>query len=878
MFKNSLLIISLLLSIPSFSAPIVPLSVFERAGLARTDEPVLMGVPLPESLYSDISIFALKDESGNVIPCEFRAANKWFRDKQSIRWLHIDFQTSLAANQNKTVYLCDEPASHAVSGSKLSVTDLGTKIQVTTGPLRFTVKKQNFNLFDEAWIDESGGGTFDDAHKIIASHNKGFSLLTTGGERYYASNDNSMALTVERQGPMAVVLRAEGYLKNSSGSALFWFDCRIYAYNNSKIVRVVYSWENRNNDVSAFVSMYGMNLEVPLNLGSSKHFGIGDKGGPKTGTLNAADTAGLLMARIDKYRFLGAVAGDSGNTRIDGASNYDFGTAWMSDGSKGAGISEQYFWQTYPSSVELQGNGTINLGMFSHRFTEGDTVFPPRFRDHYNMYSGMGRMHEIRFVFYNDDGDAEVRSELVGVNSRVFAAAPAVWYTRGTRCFGNLLEKGNSSLYLPAHWATVNNYETYHYNGAMKCLGGTNSAIGGKDNYDYLGWGDNGHQLDWSWGGLMWNGNYYDLPYVFYIHFIRQINYLFLDYAIAHSQSVQDLHLVHFEANNPQDGACRYCPPMNQIGADAPEPDVQGHTSHHKTQSLWAKYCLLGDDRALEVAKRGLKWIEGLGVTMTNAGNLTTSRRIGHVFNTLNWAYQFLLTAPELAAINANLDALKTTVAAGGIPGQGWMAGLALEGVTDAYYATGRADVPPFLKQCLDLTTGMVSNAAYASGFTYRFYNQATYFSKMGTLLTDFGDGTSFLHHEKDYAENGRSIAKALYFYGIPDSAANKNVSVVSLEERLQLGEPHESLLTMPNPVNAGTTIYLPQSVHGNRLAPALVKVYSLDGRLAADLSAGIRPGCRSVQWRPNGISSGVYVVRCVKNGKQYKAKIALVR
>ena len=66
--------------------------------------------------------------------------------------------------------------------------------------------------------------------------------------------------------PMACVIKVEGRLKNSAGTPQFFFQARIYAYNNSKIVKVVFSFENRNSDVTTFVPMHGLNLELPLGF------------------------------------------------------------------------------------------------------------------------------------------------------------------------------------------------------------------------------------------------------------------------------------------------------------------------------------------------------------------------------------------------------------------------------------------------------------------------------------------------------------------------------------------------------------------------------------------------------------------------------------
>ncbi|MBL8026586.1 MAG: hypothetical protein JNL74_09255, partial [Fibrobacteres bacterium] len=277
----------LVLTAISLSAePIVTLTVTERDGFARKAEPILMGVTLPESLITDTAVLALKDASGNVVNCHFTPAQKWWRDKQSIRWVHMNFQTDIDANASKQFTLWRDAASHRFSGSNLALVDLGTKYQITTGPVRFTVKKKGFNLFDEAWIDESGAKNFTDANRVIATHRKGFSMLSSGSVRYYSVNDSAATSTivVEQNNPAVIILKADGKLKSATGTALFDYSCRIFAYANSKIVRVVFSFENRNQVADAFTSLYGLNLELPLSL-TTVNYGMGHKNGPRTGTL-----------------------------------------------------------------------------------------------------------------------------------------------------------------------------------------------------------------------------------------------------------------------------------------------------------------------------------------------------------------------------------------------------------------------------------------------------------------------------------------------------------------------------------------------------------------------------------------------------------------
>jgi hypothetical protein len=863
-----------------YSEPIVTLSVTERAGFSRVSEPVLMGVPLPDGLLSDTGELALKDASGNVVNCHFAPAQKWWTDKQSLRWVHLNFQTDMDSGAVKQFTLWREPASHRFSGSNLSLSDLGTKYQITTGPVRFTVKKKGFNLFDEAWIDESGAMGFTNTNKVIDTHKKGFSLLSSGGVRYYGVNDSAATSTVvvEQNNPAVIVLKADGKMKSAAGSSLFDYSCRIFAYANSKIVRVVFTFENRSPTASSFVSMYGLNLELPLSL-SSVNYGFGHKRGTKTGTLSGSDAAYLYVHAIDKYRFgLNNSVIDSGNTRTD--RSFDLGTVWASDGSKGVGALTQFFWQMYPSSVEINGSGNLNLGLFSHRLRSGPTSFPPRFADHYDIAAGMARTHDIRIVFFNDDTEKEVRASLSGSQSPLYALAPAAWYCRATKALGPLVEKGNWSLFTSAESSVVAPVETKIWTNALRCVGNTNGLIGGKEAYDYLGWGDNPHGYK-AVGDLYWNGNYYDLPILIYTHFVRTLDYRFLDYAYAHTAHIRDLHQTHFEPTSGSDGACRYCPPTNHYGNETLVPAVMTQTSHHKTQSMFFQYYMLADYRARDVALKGVKWIKNKG-TSENAEFACYTRRPANCINTLVEGYKYNYDAGCLTVLNNFITSISNIMGTRGVPACGltdqfWMVGLLGEAMVDAYEATRNTEWMRLAKLASDSIppSSASSNMAYTAAASWRFYNSPQ--NRVRALGNFSKVPTDVTHLEKDYTLDCRSIPKAIGMFAIPDSLNGTSAAEAGSGARLD----DIALSITPNPFNPSTLLLLSGILTKHEIVS--IAVFSSTGKKIWSIEGMTANGSFVAEWNGKDadnvpVSSGYYLARAVAGSRIVEKKMVLIR
>ena len=232
--------------------PLVTLTVAEREGTARAGEMVVTGVPLPEGRVKDATTLALTDAAGHRVPAEVRPVTRW--PDGSIRWVHLYFPADCpAAKAVKVTLTGGRVPTKAVS--PLTVGEADGAITVVTGPLKFIVRTQGFNLIDAAWIDETGRGTFDEAHQVIAPHTQG-AVVRVDGKDYAAGNDRDVTVRVEEQGPMHVVIKAAGAHRNEKGEKQLNFVARLYAFAGSPAVKLVYT----------FVNAQGADRQVPIRV------------------------------------------------------------------------------------------------------------------------------------------------------------------------------------------------------------------------------------------------------------------------------------------------------------------------------------------------------------------------------------------------------------------------------------------------------------------------------------------------------------------------------------------------------------------------------------------------------------------------------------
>ena len=134
----------------------VELTLVERQGVPRRAEPVTCGVPLPKGQLEDIgSVRLLRD--GKEVPAQFRAAGLW-RPEASIRWLLVDFQADLKANERQkyTLQYGAGVRGRVVPSSRIQIAQDDDACTVDTGAATFRIGKKAFSLFEEVRL---GDGT-----------------------------------------------------------------------------------------------------------------------------------------------------------------------------------------------------------------------------------------------------------------------------------------------------------------------------------------------------------------------------------------------------------------------------------------------------------------------------------------------------------------------------------------------------------------------------------------------------------------------------------------------------------------------------------------------------------------------------------------------
>jgi hypothetical protein len=355
----------------------LPLEVSNWSATARTREPVSAGVPLPAGVVTDLAKLRVTDAAGKTVPAQFRPLSRWWFEKHaqgsanpSVKWVLCDFLADVPSKEKARYSLSYDNAA-AVPSQGLVVNETASLVTVSTGPLRFTVSKQRFNLFESLWLDQDANGEFSDAEKVIAG-GKGGGVATAGawaaggavaGTAHLSSLNAPERVIVEESGPLKAILRVEGRhhaSANGVAKGLYGYQVFITAYAGKDYVDVQWAVTNtllEGDKPAAGANPYTVHvwplkeyrLDLDLALGETQTYTL-------LGSAEATGSAGATSARL--------MQGKTGFTVTGGAAGTDAkGAAALGDGKVSVLVALRDFAVNSPKAISVSKN-RISLELF----------------------------------------------------------------------------------------------------------------------------------------------------------------------------------------------------------------------------------------------------------------------------------------------------------------------------------------------------------------------------------------------------------------------------------------------------------------------------------------------------------------------------------
>jgi hypothetical protein len=215
-----------------------------RVERAQADVPVTFGIPMPKGALDNPDHVRVLDSSQREIPSQITDVSTWEPLDPSIKWIWVFFFTTSSSRE----YILEfGPNVHRapLTGPKISMVNNqrpGGGIDVTTGPLKFSVRKGNGSGFlDSVYVDADGQGFGeDDLMAVAPADGRGSFLDLVNDSGPDASKAWVRRTTMERgSGPLHAIIRVDGeYRYSKPGHAPAPFVTRIHAYAGRSYITV----------------------------------------------------------------------------------------------------------------------------------------------------------------------------------------------------------------------------------------------------------------------------------------------------------------------------------------------------------------------------------------------------------------------------------------------------------------------------------------------------------------------------------------------------------------------------------------------------------------------------------------------------------------
>jgi rhamnogalacturonyl hydrolase YesR len=597
--NRCILLFLALLFCHSAAAERLPLLIQEIAGIARKGEVVTSGVPFPMGTLSTNAPVRMADASGKPIPLQVRTSATW-RDG-SVKWLLLDFPVTVASNDAAQVFLEYGPGVQAAPlASGIRIQEQGDQFWVDTGPLKFSIAKTQFGIFNQVYLDRNGNDSFEAEEQTTS---RGLQQTLTLAKEFAGLQTKVQPPTevsVEQAGPIRAVIKVGGWITDGQGSRLVKYLFRVQAFANSTSVKVDYTTTQLADKIK-MLWVQDISLTLAQRLESDAQFIIGGEATAHQGKIPPTGSVTLTQLAESSYSIKKPEGEIERGIKASGWVDVTAGNAG------GVLVSSRSFWQQFPKAITVSKDG-IRFGLY-----------PAEESRPLDMDQGLAKTHEFVFAFHPELTLEALAQIPTAAAHPLFAAASTEWYCN-SKVFGDLQ---------PFNFDLFPDYETLTEASGDQFI--KKMATGWR-----------------HWGDVYYGGEYkgtnsymnleYDVHHNFYCQFARTGLRKYLDTAMTMAS-----HQADIDTNHKTGWQWKHSPRHVEIQAEF------GHTF---TRGLLETYFLTGNQRCFEAAVE-------LGVYFSkqirNPRELGNERQIG-------WSLISLLPVYEATWDQKYLEAAKQTI------------------------------------------------------------------------------------------------------------------------------------------------------------------------------------------------------------------------
>ena len=460
----------------------------------------------------------------------------------------------------------------------LRVEERDREVEVHTGALRFTMRRDSEYLLEEVVLD--GGAD------VLAGPLSGEVVTRDGWERtrFVAVAEE---VAVEAAGPERVAVSATGHLR--AGEAVFGrFTCRVHAYRDKPYLRLFYRIFNDADLPAQLVEEFLLRLQTTLVEGEAAL-------GEQRRATDAAETGRLLVRQHahDGYEVF------EGNDQRRASGAHWQGPIHLRSAAGSVAGQVRHFAQQHPKRMWAGAGGQVVFDFFT------------RTRDYeqYVMTRGEAKRHELLLHFDADEG-AQVEAAFAAFESPPLLNAPQ-WYAEN-QAFGRgapLTTEQFPGLY---RWMVE------AWTPSLVCT----VPLGLRN------WPDNYSDSIYNAYRGTWGNMYQEVDYGAHILALLGGKRAFFDYAEVYQRHFMDIDICHYHPDPAFVGASYGIAPYHT--------GSQPYALNAPLAGLFLLHYLTGDPDAREAAVGIADWLHAKSTGM-GAGS---GRAIGWPLRSAAIAYE----------------------------------------------------------------------------------------------------------------------------------------------------------------------------------------------------------------------------------------------
>ena len=390
---------------------------------ARANEPVRLGIPMPQGLCVDPSTCELRNPQNELIPVQSRGLDRW--SDGSIRWLLVDFQASGSAAETSEYRLAfaDGQSASAAHASPIRTTQDGDAVLIDTGVARFRLSAGGTFPFDRV---TSGDDEAADAARTVLKAVDANGICSCASVR---------SVRVIEAGPLRCSVLVDGEMGRAQGESLIQVEAQLHFFAGLSSVKVDLTVRNPRKaehpggywDLGARGSVYLKDLSITVALPAGNapsqvqcwpqldepveavtlpfQLYQDSSGGENWQSANHVNRRNVVASRFRGYRLATDVSDQSGLRATP--------VVALTRGPRAIAVTLPEFWQNFPKAIEAS-NDAIVLRLFPHQYA-----------DRHEIQGGEQKTHTFFLAF---DRDTVTTVPLAWCRSPLLARVPAAWY------------------------------------------------------------------------------------------------------------------------------------------------------------------------------------------------------------------------------------------------------------------------------------------------------------------------------------------------------------------------------------------------------------------------------------------------------------------